>query len=328
LNEFSIGSLSVAPGTRTAGTFPVARRGDGSVVGIPLVIIHGVEPGPVCCVDAGTHGDEHEGAHAILTLINLLEPTKLRGTFVGTMALNLPATEALQRGNPFDHWMGDLNRLFPGAEGGNLTQRIAHAYTEHIARDASFVISIHSGASYIYWSPLVMCGGHPPSIELAKALGHEWNIIGQSEGISGASHDVFAQRGIPAVAIEVGGAGERVLETFRRNVDLAAGAILNAMRHHAMIEGQPKRASSWTFVRNRAVRSGHGGLLVPVEDFPLRRHVRAGTLLMRMYDLFGEEIEEVRAPFDSLVMGFRSFPYSPPGWPLVWLSEITHTVRE
>ncbi len=326
--DFRIGSLSAAPGKKTSGFYPVAQRPDSSVIGIPLIIVNGREKGPVFCVDGGTHGDEHEGALAILQIVQTLDPDKLRGTFVGITELNVPAADALQRGNPFDHWATDLNRLFPGNENGNLTQRIARAYLDHVTRDANYVISLHSGASYLYWSPMAMCGNDAPSIELCKALGEPWDILGQSEGISGSARDAFEARGVAAASIEVGGAGERVLGAFTKNVDIAANAILNAMRHYGMIDGTPTRASCWTFVINRAVRSGCGGLAVPVENFPLRHMVTEGTPLVRLYNLLGDEIELVRAPFDGIVTGFRSFPYAPAGWPLVWLSKIVKTEKE
>lgn len=326
--DFSIGSLSAPPGEKRSGFYPVAQRPDGSSIGIPLIIVHGREPGPVFCVDGGTHGDEHEGALAILQIVRKLDPSRLRGTFIGVTELNGPAADALQRGNPFDHWATDLNRLFPGNENGNLTQRIARAYLDHIARDANYVISLHSGASYLYWSPMAMCGNDAPSVELCKALGEPWDILGQSEGVSGSARDAFEARGVAAASIEVGGAAERVFGAFQKNIDLAAEAVLNAMRQYGMIDGQPTRASSWTYVINRAVRSGCGGLAVPVGDFPLRRSVSAGTPLVHLYSLLGEELELVRAPFEGIVTGFRSFPYAPAGWPLVWLSKIVKTEKE
>jgi predicted deacylase len=298
---------------------PVAKRPDGSDITIPLLIVRGNADGPTCCVDAMTHGDEHEGLLAVLHLYHELDPETLRGTFIGVPALHVAALEALQRANPFDHWNGDLNRVFPGSATGNLAQRIAHAYVNEVAADADFAISVHSGASYLYWSPLVMWGGDGPSLELAQALGRPWDVIGSSEGVVGSAYHALTARGTAAVAIEVGGAGERVLEAFDRNVDLVVGAVHSAMRHYGMLDGPVERPASWTYVRNSAIRSRAGGVAVPVQPFPLRERVAEGTPLMRLYGLDGEELETVTSPFDGVLLGFRSYSYAPAGWPLLWI---------
>src|SRR5690606_23170274 len=124
--ELQIGGITAKPGSVARGYVPYAKRVDGSSIGIPVVVVHGVEDGPVLTVDASCHGDEHEGTMAVLRLVADLNPTQMRGSLVAVPMLNVPAVEAMQRGNPFDHWNSDLNRLFPGVEDGNLTQRAAY----------------------------------------------------------------------------------------------------------------------------------------------------------------------------------------------------------
>lgn len=323
---FSIADIQAEPGARASGYVPVATRIDGSTIGIPVIVVNGTEPGPVLSVDASCHGDEHEGTLAVLRLAQRLDPSQLRGTFIGVMALNIPAVEAMQRGNPFDHWHSDLNRLFPGTPDGNLTQRIAHVHINEIAGKANYSISIHSGASYVYWSPQGVCGQQQASVELAQALGEAWDVLWQQGGerapLTGNCTSALNARGVAAITIEVGGAAERLPGPFEKNVDSIVTGIINVMRTYGMLQGEATRATSWTLVRQRAVRSGRAGVIVPEPNLTLRSFVEQGTPLLRLYDLLGEEVEVVTAPIDGLVMGIRTFQYYPPGWPLVWMGEI------
>lgn len=47
---FSVGTVSVQPGELAAGWIESAFLRDGSRVRIPLIVVHGVEPGPVLWV--------------------------------------------------------------------------------------------------------------------------------------------------------------------------------------------------------------------------------------------------------------------------------------
>ena len=62
---YSVGSLTVAPGTRAQGLIPVGTSSYGVELGIPLIVVNGAQDGPVLCVDAGVHGDEYDGQEAI-----------------------------------------------------------------------------------------------------------------------------------------------------------------------------------------------------------------------------------------------------------------------
>jgi predicted deacylase len=323
--RYTIGDISAQPGSVARGLVPYARRIDGTSIGIPVVIVHGVEDGPTLTVDASCHGDEHEGTMAVVRLLDTVDPSRLRGTLVAVPLLNIPAVEAMQRGNPFDHWNSDLNRLFPGAADGNLTQRAAHTHVNVVAERTDYSISIHSGASYIYWSPQGVCTQEAGSMELVKMLGRDWDIVWQQGGekapLYGNCTAAMGARGVAAITIEVGGAAERMPGPFSQNVEVITGGILNVMRSLGMIDGAPTRAKNWTVVRQVAVRSGNAGLVVGEPARRLRTRVSAGTPLVRLLDAKGEEVEVVVAPVDGIVMGYRTYQYSPAGWPLVWMGE-------
>jgi len=323
---FELGPVRAEPGTVARGLLPVAKRPDGTAIGIPIVVVHGSEPGPVLVVDAAAHGDEQEGTLAVLRVLREVDPKALRGTLVAVPVLHVTAMESLHRTNVTDHWQGDMNRLFqPGVPEGNLTQRIAHAYIDQVAARADAVISLHSGASYMWWSHQGVIGTDPKSRELAKLLGADWNILWEDVALSGTCRAACAERGIPQVTLEVAGAGDRMLGRFEEHTGRIADAVFNVMRHKGMIDGTATVAGGWTVVHTRAVRSGQGGLMDPAADLlaRVRTFVPAGTPLLNLYDVFGEVAEEVTAPVDGYVMGVRIYPYAPAGWPLVWMGVVS-----
>jgi predicted deacylase len=302
----------------------VATRADGSIIGIPVVVINGEQPGPVLVVDAGAHGDEQEGTMAVFQLLQALDPAALRGTVVAVPVLHIPAMEALHRTNPTDHWQGDLNRVFPGNASGNLSQRVAEVYSNVIVAQADLVVSLHSGASYLWWSPMVAIGPDAESLALSKLLGPGWNLLSRHDVPGGSAREACAARGVPQITIEIGGAGDRYPYRFAHHTGRIVDAILNLMRHKGMIDGAAQSAESWTVVRTYAVRSGRAGMLAPARELNVRGFVRAGTPLMDLLDVFGERRETVVAPTDGYVMAIRTYQYAPPGWPIVWMGEPIH----
>lgn len=79
---------------------PLARRSDGSAFEIPVMIVNGAKPGPNLWVQGCIHGDEYDGAWAVVELVNSLDPAELSGAFIGMPALNIGGFQARQRTNP------------------------------------------------------------------------------------------------------------------------------------------------------------------------------------------------------------------------------------
>lgn len=318
---FGLGAMRAEAGSVARSLLPVATRADGSTIGIPVVVVNGAEPGPVLVVDAGAHGDEQEGTMAVLQLLQAVDASSLRGTLIAVPVLHFPAMEMLHRTNTTDHWQGDLNRVFPGNAGGNLSQRVAEVYSNTIVVQADVVISLHSGASYLWWSPMVAIGSDAESLALSKMLGSGWDLLSRHDVPGGSAREACALRGVPQITIEIGGAGDRFPDRFAEHIDKTVKAILNLMCHKGMIDGEPQSAARWTVVKTYAVRSARAGLLRPHEALSVRSFVSAGTPLMELLDAFGELQETVVAPTDGYVMAIRTYQYAPPGWPIAWMGE-------
>src|SRR3972149_2813944 len=139
---FEIGTVKCEPGTLSVGYIESAYRQDGMRVMIPLIVLHGLETGPVLWIGSTMHGNEIPGCEVIRRLAReRLDPRRIRGTVVAAPVQNPVAY--LDSSRLILHDGTDINRVFPGDPGGTLTQRIAHdLYHGGVAR-ANVVLDLH-----------------------------------------------------------------------------------------------------------------------------------------------------------------------------------------
>ena len=308
MSTIQVGTAVAKPGSKAFGAIEVTNYPGGTSVSMPVIIINGREPGPVLWIDGCIHGDEPEGPLAISALAQRLDPDSLRGTFVGIPTMNLLAFEAAQRGNPLDPFAYDMNRIYPGSPDGRLTQRIAWAHREALTATADLEISIHSGGSQCYLSSTIFYGEDEPSLELAKAMGKGWPLILHSPHVSGSPMGAMLEKGKAAISIELGGTCNTLPGDLWANIDQLVEAFLNIMRHYEMIEGEAHYEGRWKSGVQKAVLADHGGLWVPERDMRFQEPVAEGTVVGRIYDLFGQELEQVKTPGEGEVFGLRTLP--------------------
>lgn len=301
-------------GIKTDGFVNIAIKPDRSYVRIPIFVITGEEAGPTLLVDACTHGDEYEGAEAIIKVARQLEPAGLKGNFVGIPALNLDAFSAVSRISPLDST--NLNRIFPGNPHSFITPRVADKYIQTFVKNADFIISFHGGGDVLYLESLV--GYQPPEDELgkttlgmAKAFGTQviWRM--QNLPFVGVSVIEAKKLGVPAILPEIGSHCSRLYDR-QKNVELCANGILNVLSHL-----QITKEKHQTQVANRIdtelhyVHTDWGGIHTPLKNGMAR--VKKGEALAKVTDIFGELLGEVVAPFDGIVLGYWSVPVIQPG---------------
>jgi hypothetical protein len=104
---------------------------------------------PWVALIAGLHGNELNGVFVLSRLAGFLtdvaagarKPLALRGRVIVVPAVNVLGVNVGRRAWPFDGT--DLNRMFPGYDAGETTQRIARAVFE-ATRAARYRIDVHS----------------------------------------------------------------------------------------------------------------------------------------------------------------------------------------
>ena len=318
----TLGPLTCPPGERASGSVPVFPRVDGAPLGFPVLVVNGAEPGPVLLLDGGIHGDEQEGILAVAEFLRELDPAAVRGAVVGVPAMNVAAFEAMSRGNPRDQHTFDMNRIYPGRAGGYLTDRVAAKHAETAAAIADLEITIHSGGNICYLAETIFtAAGDEAGFALARAMGPDWTIVLDTPHPAGSPMADMNARGKAAITIELGGSAETLPSALRANVETLKRAMRNVCFHYGILRGRPEYAPELWRGRQQVVMASRSGILSPAAgggaEAHLRRPIRKGQALLEIRDLFGETVEDLTAPCDGVLFGFRTYPSTTAGdWTL------------
>jgi predicted deacylase len=177
-------------------TLSVGKRVDGEPWRIPVIELRGSSPGPSTAFVAGVYGDKALSCLALTTLAKQLDVASLRGNVYLIPAANPAALEVGTRINP-DHFY--LNRRFPGAPTGTLTDQLAHRVFEELTGMADWVVDVHSGTptmalwySYDYGD-----------VEVTSSFGHLPVIV--DSAIEGQLSVAATRKGIKSFLPEFGG---------------------------------------------------------------------------------------------------------------------------
>lgn len=123
---------------------------------LPVHVMDASHDGPTAVIEAGIHGDEIAGVHALEELLESgLRPE--RGRLIVIPRMNPAACRARQRMTPpVGTWAGlDLNRSFPGdAEAPELEKQLAHRFMQLMKDERpALVCTLHE--SHKRYSPEV-----------------------------------------------------------------------------------------------------------------------------------------------------------------------------
>jgi predicted deacylase len=301
----TIGDIATEAGSKSLGLVAVAERSDGSKTSIPVMVVNGRGDGPVLCVAAGIHGDEYVGMAAIKEIARTLDPNDVHGAFLGVPVVNVEAFVASSRTNPFDGL--NLNRVFPGKRDGFISEMIAHTFMEEIVSKADYYIDLHTGCDHSLNAPMMAvseANSDEKTIEFAKSFGFEliWMMpaVFFRGGLSSA--DAASKKGIVGIGAEIGG-GARCP---REDVEAVKNGLMNVMKKVGIISGKPKLLDKYVYFTGDVMHAKKTGFFVPL--IGLRDKVSENQLLGKTYDLFGNVIEEVRAPWDGFVTVVRVKP--------------------
>lgn len=119
---------------RTEGHYVLAPN-------VHLTVLEAEEPGPTALIQAGIHGDEVCGVHALQELLEAgIRPD--RGRLLVVPVMNVPAYRARQRAAPGGL---DLNRSFPGApHSAHREERLAATFMQLVREEEpALVATLH-----------------------------------------------------------------------------------------------------------------------------------------------------------------------------------------
>ena len=284
------------PESRRTGLLPVCGGG----AALALTLLCGRRPGPKVLVTGGVHSAEYVGVQAALELAAELRPEELTGS-LAVLPLMDPTGFAHRTVSRVYEDGKNLNRVFPGAAGGTLAQRIAYTVTETLLRQASACIDLHSGDAYEELCPHVYCQRTADRLvaERSRAMSEAvdvpylvpWRL--DRRGLCGCAGAL----GVPAVLIERGGLGL----WSREEVAAAKGDVLRVLQTLGVLRGVvPARRRPLPLERVVFAAAEEAGFW-----YPRRRagdSVSAGEELGAVRDCFGSLRRVYRAEMDGRIL--------------------------
>ena len=282
---------------------------DGNVE-LPLRIISGIKPGPTLAITAGVHGSEYCAIVAAHSLARELDPDQMSGTVAIIPLVTKAAFEARTRWvNPVDGV--NPNRAFPGKVDGSMSYQIAHAvFTELISKSDAY-IDMHGGDLMESLFPHVLFSETGKeevdkiSESLATSFGvdYVWKILKEDRGTGNAFTEA-AFAGVPSMLSEVGEDGK----LDEANVKIQYDGIINVMKTLGILEGRHEmtKKTSKISTMGKFLLSKKGGVFYSISR--TGEQVKRDQLLGEIRSLEGDVVEEIKAPFDCVILAIVNNP--------------------
>ncbi len=268
---------------------------------MPVHVVHGRKPGPVLLVCATIHGDEINGVEIIRRLLAHKFINRCQGTLITIPVVNVYGFVSKSRYLPDRR---DLNRSFPGSEGGSMASRLANVLMTEIIPHSTHIVDLHSGAHNRTNLPQIRAKlSDEPEIEsLARAFGVP--VILDSNLVEGSFRAAAHSLGIPVLLYEAG-------EALRFDeVAIRAGVkgVLNVMTALGMRPRPRKHRTPETMIANtnQWVRAPQSGILRAL--IATGAKVEKDETLAYINDPLGENSSEVISPVNGIVIGKTNLP--------------------
>ncbi|SDA90869.1 N(2)-acetyl-L-2,4-diaminobutanoate deacetylase DoeB [Sinorhizobium sp. NFACC03] len=280
----------------------------GSVM-IPLTVVKN-GGGPTALLTGGNHGDEYEGPIALFDLARGLKAEDVTGRVIIVPAMNYPAFLAGTRTSPIDK--GNMNRSFPGAPDGTVTQKIADYFQRTLLPLADIVLDFHSGGKTLDFLPF--CAAHilpdkaqeTKAFDLVSAFGAPWSMKMLEIDAVGMYDTAAEEMGKVFITTELGGGGTATA----RSAAIAKTGVANVLRAAGILKGTVEGGeTTWLNMPdgNCFCFAEDGGLIEPFVD--LGDAVKSGQIVARVYPVgrTGADPLDVRAKMDGILVA-RHFP--------------------
>lgn len=333
-----IGPISAPAGSHAFGFLPVATMATGAPLGIGVHVVAGAESGPGLGLVVGLHGHEYSAIEILREVVRRVDPARLRGHLVLVPMANPIAFEHSSKGGWIDGMhggYGDLNKTWPGSEGGWITERLAFTLAQQVLPHLEVVIDFHGEAmgarirnfySYVLSSDSDTVSNARLE-ELAITFGMEVLIERHVPAGPGSLTSYALSQGVQVIGAEISDfwglelpEGGRSLPGRRSLTETGLTGVLNTMKLLGMIEGEPVLPIAQARLPGMAgVGPRHGGLLVPeFRPHDLGRLFAQGTVLGRVISPYSfEELDTLRMPYERgmlvMVKGDPPFVHVLPG---------------
>jgi uncharacterized protein len=301
------------PGTRHHLHLQLFRDPAGQPLRVPVLVVRGAEPGPILGVTAAVHGNELNGIPAVHRFVHGLDPKRLRGTVVAISVVNIPGFLLRRRGFSDAR---DLNRLFPGKDGGTDSQLWIARLREQFLTRLDFLVDLHTagpGRTNPVYARVDL--EDPITVDLGVAA--KPDLILHKPANTKTLRGAAGALGVPCVTLELG--APQVLQP--EIVERATKGLRRIARHLEMLPRPlTPRSRPPLCSESEWIYTAHGGLLEVFPE-PLER-VREGEAIARIVNLFGEVVGEYQAPHKGIIIGKTIDPVAPIGTRIVHLGKL------
>lgn len=315
----TVGSTRINPGQRVNVSLPVANLYTATSLEMPVKVICGRKPGPVLFVSAAIHGDELNGVEIIRRLFRRKALRSLRGTLLAVPIVNIHGFIEQSRYLPDRR---DLNRSFPGSAKGSIAGRLAHTFLNEIVLKSDYGLDLHTGAIDRANLPQIRGDLSDPAME-AFAMAFGAPVVVNANLRDGSMRACAAANDIPVLVYEAGEA----LRFDELSINAGVRGIIRAMRHLGMLPKLKNTPASRSVVARstRWVRASSSGIVTATAALGSR--VKEGDRLAIICDPLGDLEDEIRAPFDGIVIGSSRKPLAYEGDALFHLADFRSVGR-
>jgi len=307
-----LGNIEAAAGEKAYGFFKTGESHGRFPIHIPLHIVNGANDGPTLVVQAGASGLEIEPSLILPHVAAELDPAAVSGALIMVPLMNTSGFEFARVNSVYDD--KHLNRIGRGDAGGSVSEQLVDAYYQAGIAKADALLDIRTGSQ---WSYHQFAGVHDEgdveaSKALAIALGLPQVVLGKDSYNSMAQE---AARDGKAVAVAFIGGGPGLRDYRDQDLGRTRNAVLNAMRHLGMLEGELESdVESVAVIQEHSVIRPAGERGFTFMNKGLRgQQVNAGDVIgIVRHPFSGETIEQIKAPRGGIMVhAGASWPVPP-----------------
>ncbi len=210
----------------------------GSVM-IPITVIRNGD-GPTALLTGANHGDEYEGPVALMDLAATLTSAEITGRVIIVPAFNYPAFRAGTRTSPIDK--SNMNRSFPGAPDGTVTQKIADYFQRTLVPMADIVLDFHSGGKTLDFLPFAAVHvladkkQEAACVAAMQAFNAPYSMMMIEIDNVGMFDTAVEDMGKTFVSTELGGGGTATAHS----IGIAKKGARNLLIHAGILTGEPE----------------------------------------------------------------------------------------
>ena len=307
-DKLKVGNVTVGKGEFKKGIIKGVELINNVSIDIPILVMNGVEEGPTLLLMSTQHGIEIQGIEVIHRIMGRrLNPRNLRGAVIGIPVGNPLAFMHHQYLSWIDNL--DVGGVRADRPYGNTTERLAYALWTEAWSKADMIVNIHCNTrpdSLIYqWINV----GNPKTKEKLEKMAEAFGVttIVSDEPIREDTlptlSNLAAKNGIPVILEELID-GRWISEP---STSVGVKGILNIMKAFDIIDGnlEPQKGIPIVSGVNRfygIIRANRGGLIHLLKK--PGELIKKGEALAKVYDLYGDIIEEVRMPVEGYVWAY------------------------